>query len=296
MLESQLPEPRLPRDENFVIGDWQVQPACNRIIHRQRGVERKLEPRLMHLLCIVAANPGRTLSRNELVAELWPRVIVTENSLTRAISELRKHLASAGGCRSRIETVPKKGYRLVVEEAARGSLRRGAQAWPAVALSVLAAAVLAGSWLTERGAAPVSPYPIDAGIAEFGQEFVPVSSDKGGLAGVRREAPVLSADGSRFAFIRHDEAGSAIWLGDLRGGNEPVAVYRSSLPLANLTWSPAGNALLFARQGAVAAEALYGGVRPTQLMQIDLTNWTISTLVEEPEQAEQPMPVEIDLT
>ncbi|MDE0479016.1 MAG: winged helix-turn-helix domain-containing protein [Gammaproteobacteria bacterium] len=285
-----------PRREDFVIGGWRVEPSCNRIFHCGGGIERKLEPRLMHLLCFLAANPGRTLSRDDLVAELWPRVIVTENSLTRAVSELRKHLCAAGGGLVKIETVPKKGYRLVVEQAANANVRRRALPWPAFALPVFAMAIVAGGWLTERDADPVASYQSEIALAEFGQEFVPVSSSGGGLAGLRHEAPVLSADGSRFAFIRHDASGSTIWLGDLSGGAEPVAVYVSSLPLSNLVWSPAGDALLFARQGAITAEAVYGGAGSTQLMQFDLESWTVTRLVEEPEGMEQPLPTEIDLT
>ncbi|MYA66314.1 MAG: hypothetical protein F4Y22_03435 [Gammaproteobacteria bacterium] len=285
-----------PRREDFVIGGWRVEPGCNRIFHCGGGIERKLEPRLMHLLCFLAANPGRTLSRDDLAAEMWPRVIVTENSLTRAVSELRKHLCVAGGGLVKIETVPKKGYRLVVEQAVNAEVQRLALPWPALALPVLAMAIAAGGWLPERDADPGASYQSEIALAEFGQEFVPVSSSGGGLVGLRHEAPVLSADGSRFAFIRHDASGSTIWLGNLSGGAEPVAVYVSSLPLSNLVWSPAGEALLFARQGALNAEAVYGGARSSQLMQFDLNTWTVTRLVEEPEDAGQPLPEEIDLT
>lgn len=284
-----------PKREDFVVGEWRVEPGCNRITHRGNGVERQLEPRLMHLFCFLAANPGRTLGRNDLIAELWPRVIVTENSLTRAVSELRKHLGADGGGAVSIETVPKTGYRLVAEQAANASVRRSALPRMAFALPALVLAILTGGWLNERGADPVAPYRSDIALTEFGQEFVPVSSN-GGLSEVKHEAPALSADGSRFAFIRHDAAGSTIWLGELHGGVEPVAVYSSSLPLANLVWSPAGDALLFARQGAVNAEAIYSSARSAQLMQFDLTTWTASMLVENPEEAEQPPPAEIDLT
>lgn len=296
MLEKQYSGSRMGQHEDFVVGDWRVESGCNRIIHCGNGVERKLEPRLMHLFCSLAASPGRTLSRDDLIAELWPRVIVTENSLTRAVSELRKHLGAAGGGLVKIETVPKKGYRLVVEQTGNANLSRRALPWPAFALPAFAMVILAGGWLAESGTAPVAPDRSDLALAEFGQQFVPVSSGNGGIAGVRHEAPVLAADGSRFAFIRHDASGSTIWLGDLHGGAEAVAVYSSGMPLANLVWSPAGDALLFARQGAVNAEAIYGGARSAQLMQLDLTTWKASILVESPEEAERPQPAEIDLT
>ena len=68
----------------FSLGDWRVLPQLNRLQHLTSGEERQLEPRLIKLLCFLAANEHRVLSREELVQELWPRVIVNENSLTRA--------------------------------------------------------------------------------------------------------------------------------------------------------------------------------------------------------------------
>ncbi len=250
----------------------------------------------MHLLGLLAANAGETLGRDRLNGELWPRVIVTENSLTRAVSALRRLLrvdGRDGGVR--IETVPKKGYRLVIVakagEAAEPSFRFGALPWRILALPGLALAVFAGGWRAGGGENPET-FPAPAGVADFGR-LVPVS--RGGLTSIRQEAPVLSADGGRYAYLRHDGAGSTVWLGELRGGGEAVAVYSSSLPLNHLTWSPTGNALLFARQGAMAAEAVYGS-GAAQLMQFDLDSWTISSLRPEAEDAEPRLPAEIDLT
>ncbi|CAN0495472.1 unnamed protein product, partial [Discosporangium mesarthrocarpum] len=99
----------------FQIGKWQVDPALNLMVDCQTDEQRHLEPRLMKLLCFLAANQGTVVSRDELVALLWPRVIVNENSLTRAISELRKQLdAPATPARKAVQTIPKRGYRLGV--------------------------------------------------------------------------------------------------------------------------------------------------------------------------------------
>ncbi len=295
-------EPARPRQVEFVVGHWRVQPQRNRIHHRRRKVERKLEPRLMRLLGFLAANSDRTLRRDELIAELWPRVIVTENSLTRAVSELRKHLAS-GDDSVQIETVPKYGYRLVTVSAAGetdgvyANPKRFAPQWTALALSVLAAVFVAGGWIMVREPQSTGPFRYDAAAEDFERRFVPVGSV--GFAGVRSEAPVLSADGSRFAFIQHDATGSTIWLGELEEstvGGEPVAVYHSSMTLENLVWSPAGNALLFARRGPTTTEALHGGSGSGQLLQLDLTTWTVSRLERKPEPIGPISPPEIDLT
>lgn len=72
----------------------------------------------MHLLCLLAAADGNVVTREQLMEALWPKVIVNENSLTRAVSELRKALATPDQLNvsttrgTLIETLSKKGYRL----------------------------------------------------------------------------------------------------------------------------------------------------------------------------------------
>lgn len=113
--QSHQPAPALAG--HFEIGDWLVMPELNRLQHRCLSLHRQLEPRLIHLLCYLAANTNQVLSRQALIQELWPTVVVNENSLTRAVSELRKQLISPQPIEpdtsNYIETIPKKGYRLL---------------------------------------------------------------------------------------------------------------------------------------------------------------------------------------
>lgn len=113
-MNNNLPQ---PLDCAFRIGAWIARPDSNELqaFNSERphseGEVRSLEPRLMQLLCVLAAAPQRVFTRDELMAHLWPRVIVNDNSLTRAVSELRKMLASDVGT-AYIDTIPKSGYRL----------------------------------------------------------------------------------------------------------------------------------------------------------------------------------------
>lgn len=102
------------RVDSWQIGCWVVNPMLNRLHQlQQTDSHRAIEPRLMQLLCYLRCHPDRVATRDELVKALWPKVIVNENSLTRAVSELRKQLATdAFPGASFIETIPKKGYRL----------------------------------------------------------------------------------------------------------------------------------------------------------------------------------------
>lgn len=100
------------RSHVFVLQRWRVDPASRQLQHLDSGEIRSLEPRLMRLLCLLCAAPGRVLSRESLIEELWPRVVVNENSLTRAVSELRRRLETDSTDAALIDTIPKTGYRL----------------------------------------------------------------------------------------------------------------------------------------------------------------------------------------
>lgn len=105
-----------PRRREFMLAGWHVRPAHHCITDGQET--RQLEPRLMTLLCLLASRPGDVLERDELMESLWPRVVVNENSLTRAVSDLRRKLQDSRQTRF-IETVPKQGYKLVAPISTR---------------------------------------------------------------------------------------------------------------------------------------------------------------------------------
>jgi DNA-binding winged helix-turn-helix (wHTH) protein len=100
------------RKTPFLLERWRVEPDTRQLQHLDSGEIRSLEPRLMRLLTLLAATPGQVLRREALIEELWPRVIVNENSLTRAVSELRRKLETDSTCATLIDTIPKTGYRL----------------------------------------------------------------------------------------------------------------------------------------------------------------------------------------
>lgn len=99
--------------EIWKIGDWSVFPAENTL--RRDGSEVKVPPRLMDALIFFARHPDHVISRTELVAHLWNRSVVTDQTVTQNIFELRKALRDGRGRQEYIATVPKRGYQLVVE-------------------------------------------------------------------------------------------------------------------------------------------------------------------------------------
>ena len=69
-----------------------------------------LRPKAFELLCFLAQNAGRLVSKQELNDAVWPDVIVSDDSIVQCIRELRSKLGD--GDRSLIKTVPRRGYLL----------------------------------------------------------------------------------------------------------------------------------------------------------------------------------------
>jgi DNA-binding winged helix-turn-helix (wHTH) protein len=88
----------------------------------QRGdVPVPLPPKLVDLLHYLVARPSALVSKEELFQSLWPDVVVTENALTQAISDLRQALGDDRSRPTYIQTVAKRGYRFVAPVDATGT-------------------------------------------------------------------------------------------------------------------------------------------------------------------------------
>ena len=72
-----------------------------------------LPPKLVDLLGYLVARPSMLVSKEELFESLWPDVVVTENALTQAVSDLRQALGDDRSRPTYIQTVAKRGYRFV---------------------------------------------------------------------------------------------------------------------------------------------------------------------------------------
>jgi DNA-binding winged helix-turn-helix (wHTH) protein len=99
----------------YSLGRWRVLPELNEL--RSDGVTRRLEPKSMDVLVALLAKEGGVVTKEEILSEVWPETFVSDGALFRVISELRRAL---GDDRQRplfIQTVPKRGYRIVAGPA-----------------------------------------------------------------------------------------------------------------------------------------------------------------------------------
>ncbi len=99
-------------NRGFHLGEWEVQPLRNTVI--LEGHARHIEPKVMDVLLCLANSPGEVVSRDQLLSEVWEGLVVTEEVLTRCISELRTALGDTSRQRQYIRTIPKRGYSLIM--------------------------------------------------------------------------------------------------------------------------------------------------------------------------------------
>ena len=94
----------------FIVNHVRVLPDRNVLVGKDGEV--RVEPRVMDVLCALASSPSGVMTRHALIDELWGLESGGDESLTRAVSRLRRALREAGGSPEDVETVPKRGYRL----------------------------------------------------------------------------------------------------------------------------------------------------------------------------------------
>lgn len=93
----------------FVINNrFIIDPATNSVRDNVKQKSSRLEPRLMGVLCYLAAKKGQLVTRVELIKEIWDNYGGADEGLNQAISFLRKLLDDT--TKEIIETIPKKGY------------------------------------------------------------------------------------------------------------------------------------------------------------------------------------------
>ena len=92
----------------WILGEVEIRPAERRVL--RAGVPQALGGRAFDLLLALIERRGEVLSKDELMRQVWPGLVVEENNLTVHMSALRKLIGPAA-----ISTVPGRGYQFTAE-------------------------------------------------------------------------------------------------------------------------------------------------------------------------------------
>jgi TolB-like protein/DNA-binding winged helix-turn-helix (wHTH) protein/Tfp pilus assembly protein PilF len=95
----------------FTVGEWTVFPELNNLERNKRTVH--VEPKVMQVLLVLCERSGQVVSKEQIFHRVWPDAFVSDEVLTRSISELRKAFEDNPQGPKYIQTIPKGGYRLV---------------------------------------------------------------------------------------------------------------------------------------------------------------------------------------
>ena len=126
---------------DFFVGEWRVSPKLTNISKGGQtvGVTHKS---MAVLVCLADAN-GEVVSRNDIMDDVWPGMVVTDDVLTQSIVELRKAFDDDAKHPRVIETIQKVGFRLIARVAPASEVSGAASSTevPRVARQYLIAAL-----------------------------------------------------------------------------------------------------------------------------------------------------------
>jgi Tol biopolymer transport system component/DNA-binding winged helix-turn-helix (wHTH) protein len=270
---------------DFSVGEWRVQPAVNRL---QRGDEVvRLEPKVMQVLVCLAEQAGEVVTREELIARVWPDVFVTDDVLHRAIRELRRGFGDSSSAPRYIETIRKRGYRLIADADRTGDLRPSPEPPSLPGTSVPAGNLRPSPEPPSLQATSVPPSDLHphakwqflllaAGVAlacaaavfalvgrpptiatEAHARFVPIVSGP-----LNESDPAISPDGARVAFVQREagvDASADVYVRNLRDGHTirlTIDAASDRMP----AWAPDGQRLAFIRMTASACDVYVRGL------------------------------------
>ena len=95
----------------YLVHGHVVTPAINEI--SKDGVVARIEPKSMEVLVYLLERAGTVVSREDIQDQIWENVFVGQDSVTNAIIKIRKAFGDDARNPAVIETIPKRGYRLI---------------------------------------------------------------------------------------------------------------------------------------------------------------------------------------
>ena len=200
----------------FRVGPWRIDPGAREA--RTNTMRRRLSPRALGVLALLENAKGETVSRGALLDEVWPDVVVSEESLTQAVAEIRRVLGPGKGGAQLVETVPKCGYRLAqhaLAEEAAGTQEPGPS--PAYSLEAHLMMIEASQLAVERGYAAAdqidilidAAYAMTPGAPTISVRFVILKALAAQHCGARLDRLAVATDAINATLLQNPRSAAA---------------------------------------------------------------------------------------
>jgi len=232
----------------------------------QGDTRLRLTSKPFETLAVLVQHRGEIVGKQKLLDAVWKDAFVTEDSLVKAVREIRRVLEDEKGNPRFIQTVPGEGYRFIAEVTSADPLEKDLPTVTEVQHTKLApeevaiAEPVAGHrsvgagydrarvrfWMTAAGIglliAVSAVFFLRFGVNPRSPRQHPITN----FAGSHTEAS-LSPDSTWLAFTSKDSNGvPQIWLKNMPEG-EPHQLTHAEVPSHHASWSPRADEILFSR-------------------------------------------------
>jgi DNA-binding winged helix-turn-helix (wHTH) protein/predicted Zn-dependent protease len=192
----------------FMLGKLTIDAAA--LVIALDGQPLPAPPKVVELIAILSERNGEVFSKEALIERLWPQGYADDATLWQTIYLARKLLAKTG--HAKIETLPRRGYRISVVPSVAGHAevraKASLEARGSVSRAVMAAAVLVlVSGVIGLGVHRTAPAPLPSGAVRaynLGRYYL----HQGTFVSVRHAI-------AEFQTVVHDAPASALGYADL---------------------------------------------------------------------------------
>src|SRR6516165_5725456 len=104
----------MPENGVYSFGVFELDSRAREL--KKHGVRIKLQEQPLRILLMLAQHPGEVITREQIQSELWPAgtYVDYENAINSSVRKLREALGDSPANPRFIETLSRRGYRLLV--------------------------------------------------------------------------------------------------------------------------------------------------------------------------------------
>jgi DNA-binding winged helix-turn-helix (wHTH) protein/tetratricopeptide (TPR) repeat protein len=110
----------------YCFGPFRLDTAAYQLMKNEQALD--VPPKVIDLLALLISQPSSLVTKDAILASLWPDVAVTDNAITQVVSELRQALGDDSAAPSFVQTVPRRGYRFIADVQEIGAVMASAHA------------------------------------------------------------------------------------------------------------------------------------------------------------------------
>lgn len=206
------------------LGDFTIDEKQSQLLHQ--GDVVAIEPKLFDLLLLFISKPNAIITRQEILETLWPNSLITDNAINKQVANLRKVLGDSAKSPRYLETVPKRGYRLIcavetiniatssVDKSPLTELNEEEQVKKSSNIGHLSIVIFTGLFLTLG-------YLISLQFSDSGKENKNTSIIELTRAHGIEESAQIHPNGRFLFYLKEspDKNGKQLWLSDINSGN-----------------------------------------------------------------------------